>query len=117
MQPVEPEKKILGVLIVLAITQVIGWGTVILPAIICRQIAADLGMDVPAVFAGSSTLYLVMGLCAPVLARAFIRFGARRVMMIGAITAAAGFVVLAASRGSGLYFVSWRSSGSRAAQL
>lgn len=111
MQPVEPEKKILGVLIVLAITQVIGWGTVSLPAIIGRQIAADLGMDVPAVFAGSSTLYLVMGLCAPVLARAFIRFGARRVMMIGAITAAAGFVVLAASRGSGLYFVSWAILG------
>ena len=39
--------------------------------------AGDLGMSVPAVFAGSAILYLVMGLCSPFLARLFAKVGAR----------------------------------------
>ncbi|MCG7507881.1 MFS transporter [Mesorhizobium retamae] len=102
-----PDRKIIGVLFVLAVTQVIGWGTVSLPAIIGRQIAADLDMNIEAVFAGSSVLYVVMGLWAPVLAKGFMRFGARRVMMAGAILAPPGFLLLSVSTGPMLYFAAW----------
>src|ERR1700751_1086622 len=72
------------VLIALAIAQVVGWGTVGLLAIVGRQIAGDLQMDLPAVFAGNSVFYVVMGLWAPILGKAFIRFGARRAMILAA---------------------------------
>lgn len=102
-----PDRKIIGVLFVLAVTQVIGWGTVSLPAIIGRQIATDLVMNIEAVFAGTSVLYVIMGLSAPVLAKGFMRFGARRVMMAGAVLAAPGFVLLSVSTGPVLYFAAW----------
>jgi MFS family permease len=100
-------KKIIGILFVLAITQVIGWGTVGLLAVIGRQVAVDLQMNISAVFAGNSILYVVMGLCAPILAKAFTRFGARRVMVAGTIIAAPGFVLLSLSHGPVLYFAAW----------
>ena len=65
-------------LIVLGVTQLIGWGTVGLVAIVGRQMAVDLEMDVAAVFAGNSILYLVMGLARPFLARSFARSGHAR---------------------------------------
>jgi predicted MFS family arabinose efflux permease len=101
------DRKIIRVLFVLAVTQVIGWGTVSLPAIIGRLLAADLGMNIEAVFAGTSVLYVIMGLWAPVLAKGFVRFGARRVMMAGAVLAALGFLLLSVSTGPMLYFAAW----------
>jgi len=95
------------VLIVLAIGQIIGWGTIGLPAVVGRQMAADLGLDIVEVFAGTSVLYLVMGFCAPLLANTFGRHGARRVMIAGAAIAAPGFLVLALSRGEVSYFAGW----------
>jgi predicted MFS family arabinose efflux permease len=97
----------IGVLLVLAITQLIGWGTIGLPAIIGRDLAADLAMSLPAVFAGTSVLYVSMGLCAPWLARFFTKLGARKVMMAGTVVAAPGFLLLAAAREPILYFAAW----------
>jgi predicted MFS family arabinose efflux permease len=94
-------------LIVLALTQLIGWGTVGLVAIVGRQMADDLHMDVAAVFAGSSILYLVMGLCSPFLAKAFGRIGARRVMICGTAVAIPGFAVLALANGPVAYVIAW----------
>ena len=70
----ESGKKIIGVLVVVAIGQIIGWGTVGLLAVVGREVAADLGMDISAVFAGNSIFYVATGLTAPVLAKAFIRW-------------------------------------------
>ena len=94
MRSLESGKKIIGVLVVVAIGQVIGWGTVGLLAVVGRQVGADLGMDISAVFAGNSIFYVATGLSAPLLAKAFIRFGARRVMIAGTIVSAPGFVLL-----------------------
>ena len=101
------DKEIIRVLFVLAVAQVIGWGTVGLLAVIGGQVAADFGMNISAVFAGNSILYVVMGLWAPVLATAFTRFGARRVMIAGTIVGAPGFVLLSLSHGPVLYFTAW----------
>lgn len=65
MRFLKSDSRLIGVLLVLAITQLVGWGTIGLPAIVGRDLAADLGMSLPAVFAGTSVLYVSMGLCAP----------------------------------------------------
>lgn len=112
MQFQKSGKKIIGVLSVLAVAQIIGWGTIGLLAVVGRQVAADLEMGIAAVFSGVSVFYAAMGLWAPILARAFTRFGARRVMIAGTIISAPGFVLLALSHGPVLYFVAWVILGS-----
>jgi predicted MFS family arabinose efflux permease len=107
MRFLKSDRTIVRVLLVLAITQLVGWGTIGLPAVVGRDIAADLHMSLPAVFAGSSVLFVATGLCAPWLARAFTRLGARRVMMLGTLVAVPGFVLLAFAREPVLYYVAW----------
>ncbi|RKF45043.1 MFS transporter [Paraburkholderia fungorum] len=106
-----PDKEIAIPLVVLSVTQIIGWGTVGLPSIVGRQMASDLKMDISYVFAASSVLYVVMGLWAPFLAKVFARFGARRVMIGGTILSAFGFLLLAVCRGPLLYFSGWVALG------
>lgn len=107
MRFLKSDSRLIGVLLVLAITQLIGWGTIGLPAVVGRDLGADLGMSLPAVFAGSSVLYVTMGLCAPWLAKAFARHGARRVMMMGTVVSAPGYLVLFFAREPTLYFAGW----------
>lgn len=107
MRFLKSDSRLIGVLLVLAITQLIGWGTIGLPAVVGRDLAADLGMSLPAVFAGSSVLYVTMGLCAPWLAKAFARHGARKVMMVGTVVTLPGFVVLSFAHEPMLYFIGW----------
>ncbi|TYO67921.1 MFS transporter [Bradyrhizobium hipponense] len=107
MRFLKSDSRLIGVLLVLAITQLVGWGTIGLPAIVGREIAADLGMSLPAVFAGTSVLYIAMGLCAPWLAGVFARHGARKVMMTGTVLAAPGFILLSLAREPVLYFAAW----------
>ena len=107
MRFLKSDGRLIGVLLVLAITQLVGWGTIGLPAIVGRDLAADLGMSLPAVFAGTSVLYVSMGLCAPWLARSFARHGARTVMMVGTVVTVPGFVLLSLAREPMLYFAAW----------
>lgn len=104
-------KTMLRVLIVLAIGQVIGWGTIGLLSVVGGQVAADLHMDISAIFAGSSVFYVLMGLCAPILAKPFTHFGARRVMIAGTIIGAPGFVLLSLAHGPILFFAAWMLLG------
>lgn len=107
MRFLKSDGRLIGVLLVLAITQLVGWGTIGLPPIVGRDLAADLGMSLPAVFAGTSVLYVSMGLCAPWLAKSFARHGARNVMMVGTVVTAPGFVLLSFAHGPMLYFAAW----------
>ncbi len=101
------DPRIFRVLVVLAITQLIGWGAVSLPAVIGRQFAADLDMDIAAVFAGTSVFYSAMGLASPWLAGPFTRHGARWVMMVGTLVFVPGFLLLAIAQGPLTYFAGW----------
>ena len=107
MPPVIADPALLRVLIVLAITQLIAWGTLSLPAVIGRAMAADLGMDLTAIFASTTVLYMSMGLCSPLLARPFIKHGGRRVMIAGTLLAAPGYALLAAAQGPLSYYAAW----------
>jgi predicted MFS family arabinose efflux permease len=104
-------QTLMRVLIVLAIGQVIGWGTIGLLAVVGTQVATDLHMDISAVFAGTSIFYVLMGLCAPILAKPFTQFGARRVMIAGTILGAPGFVLLSIAQGPMLFFAAWMIIG------
>ncbi|MCP3470741.1 MFS transporter [Bradyrhizobium sp. CCGUVB1N3] len=107
MRRLKFDTKLIGVMAVLAVTQLVGWGTIGLPAIVGRDLAADLNMSLPAVFAGTSVLYVAMGLCAPWLAKSFTRHGARRVMMVGTVVTAPGFVFLSYAHEPIHYFAAW----------
>lgn len=95
------------ILAVLAVTQVIAWGVIGFPAVLAPAIAADLGMSLPAVFAGTSVMSVVTALASPVFGPFFVRHGARFMMMSGALTAAPGLALIAVSAGPIAYFVGW----------
>jgi MFS family permease len=101
------EPSISAIVVVLAITQLIGWGTMSLPAVIGEQLARDLGLSLPAVFAGTTVTLVVSGLASPLLANVFVRYGARRVMAVGSLIAAPGFWLLAAASGPLSYYAGW----------
>lgn len=107
MRFLKSDSGMIGVLLVLAITQLIGWATITLPAVVGRDLAADLGLSLPAVFAGSSVFYVTMGLCAPWLGKAFARHGARKVMMVGTVVTVPGYIVLSLAHEPLLYFAGW----------
>lgn len=102
-----PDRTVVRTLIVLAVTQLIGWGSVGQLTVIGSQVAADLHMSAAAVFAGNSILYVTMGVCAPPLGKLFVRFGARRVMIAGTTLAVPGFALLANADGPVRYFAAW----------
>lgn len=106
-----PDRVPIRILIVVALAQIVGWGSVSLTAIVGTAIAADLGVDIAAVFAGNSVHYAVMGLCTPFLARAFDQYGARRVMIAGSVVAGPGFAVMAVAQGYGTYLAAWAILG------
>src|SRR5262249_40285008 len=89
----------------------IGWGTTGLLAIVGRDIASELDMDIASVFAGASLLYVVMGLWSPLLAKPFVRLGARRVMIAGTILAIPGFLLLALAPGPVTFYAAWALLG------
>lgn len=94
-------------LVVLAVTQLIGWGSVGLLPVLASRIAPDLGVPLPAVFAGSSAMYVTMGLAAPVAGRGLRRWGGRRVMAVGSLLAAAGLGALALAPGHAWFLLAW----------
>ena len=101
------DQNLLPILVVLAIGQLVGWGTVSLPAVIGEQLARDLGLTLPAVFAGTTVMLVVMGLTAPLIANSFVKYGARLVMAAGSLVAAPGFLLIAAATGPLLYYAGW----------
>ncbi|MGY2050728.1 MFS transporter [Methylobacterium sp. JK268] len=98
-------------LAILAVTQVIGWGSVLLPPVIGVQMGASLGLDLPVVLAGSSLVMVVSGLASPFLGRAYARVGARAVMMAGTLVGAAGLLLLALAGGLAGYLAAWTVLG------
>ena len=58
------------VLLILALTQITGWGVVGVLPVIAPPIAAEFASSLPSVFLGTSVLYVAMGLAAPWAGRA-----------------------------------------------
>lgn len=99
------------VLLLLALTQIVGWGVVGVQPVIAAPVASDLGATLPSVFLGTSVMYVAMGLAAPLAGRAFRRFGTRRAMAAGAALIGLGLALLALSPGLMAFWAAWALIG------
>lgn len=99
------------VLLLLAVTQVIGWGVVGILPVLAGPIARDLQASLPSVFLGTSIMYVAMGAAAPVAIRIFRRLGTRSAMALGAAGIGAGLGLLALAPDILAYWTAWALIG------
>lgn len=97
-----------GIVLRLALAQLVAWGvSYYLIGVFGTAIAVDLGWSAAEVHAGFALGLAVTGLAAPFAGRLVDRHGGRGVMIAGALAMATGCLLLAASRGPGLYVAAW----------
>ena len=112
MRPFEDgSRKIVRLLCILALTQITGWGGVSVLPVIATPVAAEFGTSLPAVFAGTSVMFIAMGLAAPWAGRAFRRFGTTQVMAAGAGLIGLTLTLLALSPNLSIFFLAWALTG------
>ena len=93
---------------VLAVTQIISWGTSFdMLGILGRVMSPDLGLANEVVFSGLTIMMLVSALAGPTTGRLLRRFGAARVLALSSVIMAAGLLALAAANGVVLYALAW----------
>ncbi|WP_122553536.1 MFS transporter [Pseudomonas viridiflava] len=96
----------------LGLAQLIIWGTTFyLPGAFGNAIAADLGWSGQRVFSGLSVALLVMGFVSPAVSWLILRLGARQVLQLGSVLAAAGCCVLALCETVPVWFFGWAVLG------
>ena len=92
----------------LGTTQIIGWGTSFSPITIYGTLIGDeLGMSRETVFSGITVMLLFSALIAPRIGRIVDHRGARPVMVIGSLIAAASMLAMWAAHGHVSYFFAW----------
>lgn len=99
------------VLLLIAITQITGWGSVGILPVLAGPVAAEFATSLPSVFVGTSVMFGAMGLAAPWVGRAFRRFGARRVMAAGAGLMGLGLSLLGLSVNLTMFWMAWALTG------
>ncbi|TRA97377.1 MULTISPECIES: MFS transporter [Rhizobium/Agrobacterium group] len=99
------------VLLLIAITQITGWGSVGILPVLAGPVAAEFATSLPSVFVGTSVMFGAMGLAAPWVGRAFRRFGARQVMAAGAGLMGLGLSLLGLSVNLTMFWMSWALTG------
>jgi MFS family permease len=99
------------VFIILAVTQVAGWGVVGFLPVLASSIAGDLRISLSTAFLGTTVFYASMGLAAPVIGQAFKRFGAKIVMLFGGFLIGAGLALVSISGATLTYLFSWAVIG------
>lgn len=92
----------------LALTRIIGWGSIYYsPSVLAGYLASELGLG-PAVTFGGITILLVTGaLIAPMLGRHLDRRGTRSAMALGAVISGLGLALLALAQGPVSYLSTW----------
>lgn len=92
----------------IGITQIIGWGaTFNLPGVLGEEIAANLGFSLTIALLGPTVMLVVLAGVSWFLAGSFERFGARPIMTIGTVLAAAGLLLLAGAQERITYLLPW----------
>lgn len=96
----------------LSVTQVIGWATTFnAPAILGRSMAFDIGMSVPVAFMASTIFLVVVALFSPLLAPAFPRVGAQRILILGSVLVGGALAFASQAASTLTYFLAWGSLG------
>lgn len=101
----------LSVFLILAFTQITGWGMVGILPVLAPSIAADLHTTLPTVFLGTAVMFAVTGLAAPIVGRAFGRFGVKKVMAAGAALIGTGLATLSETSSIPIYLAAWGAIG------
>ncbi|MFT4181900.1 MAG: MFS transporter [Rhizobium sp.] len=101
----------LSVFLILAFTQITGWGMVGILPVLAPSIAVDLQTTLPTVFLGTAVMFAVTGLAAPIVGRAFGRFGAKNVMAAGAALIGTGLATLSETSSIPVYLAAWGAIG------
>jgi predicted MFS family arabinose efflux permease len=92
----------------LALTRVIGWGSIYYsPSVLASYIDADLGLGPAVVFGGVTVLLVTGALVGPALGRHLDRRGTRAAMSAGAVVCALGLALLAFAQGPISYLSTW----------
>ncbi|MBP2446731.1 MFS transporter [Rhizobium leguminosarum] len=93
---------------VLAITQLIGWGTTFdMLGVMGRVAAPALGLANEVAFAGLTIMMMVSAIVGPATGRWLSRYGAARVLSAASLTFALGLLLLSAANGIVLYAAAW----------
>lgn len=100
------------VLVGLAVTQMIGWGTTFYPiAVIGRAVEGEFNISREEAYLGLTFMLTVSALIAPRIGRNLDRNGARMTMMTGSLLGAAGLSVLALAPNFPIYLAGWTILG------
>jgi predicted MFS family arabinose efflux permease len=95
-------------IVALAITQMIGWGTTYyLPSMLSLPLQRELGLSPRMVFAAVAAMMITSALCSPMLGRHLDRASARPVMVAGSVLCAAGLAFLSQAQGAISYLAAW----------
>src|SRR5690606_27511195 len=93
---------------VLAVTQLIGWGTSFeVLGVMGRIIAPELVLPNEVIFGGLTVMMIVSALAGPKVGRVLERHGAARVLALVALAFAAGLALLAVSTNAAVYLLAW----------
>lgn len=110
--PAASDRPRWGAVALLGIGQILNWGTLYyVIAVLGAQIAADMHLSGPAVFAGFSIGLGVSGVIAPRVGRLIDERGGRLVLATGSLLAAAAFTILATGTTPGWYYLGWIVAG------
>ncbi len=99
------------VFIVLALTQIAGWGMVSILPVIAAPVASEFKASLPAVFIGTSVMFVSMGVAAPWAGRTFRRYGTRLTMTAGAALIGVGLCLLGLAPNLPVFLISWTLTG------
>lgn len=99
------------VLIILALTQITGWGMISVLPVVARLVAADFNASLPDIFLGTSVMYVATGIASPLAGWVFRRFGPRDAMAAGAVLIGVGLAALALSPDLILFWAAWALIG------
>ena len=100
------------VIAVIGSLQILSWGsTFYLPAVLARPIAQDTGWPYAVVVAGLSVGLLMAGAVSPRVGRAIAQHGGRPVLAIGSILLTFGLVIIGAAQSYIWYFAGWAVLG------
>ena len=98
--------------VALSVTQIFSWGSsYFIPAVLSRQIAADLDLPVAVVFSGITVMLVVGSTIGPALGRRTDRIGPRDILVAGSVLLALGLAFLGLSTGLASYALAWSLIG------
>ena len=97
---------------VLAVTQVVGWGTTFyLPGVLSRTMAADIGVSPEFIFGGVTIMLVVSGVISPTLGRLLDRHGAAPFLAAGSLLTGVSVALLGLVTGPVTYALAWLALG------